>query len=173
MQGIFSFSQSGEVLTVRAPRDGKDWMKSNPREDDQRWGAINAAMAVLASSKTTPDRMMLEQYQALVQPTQFIELLRKTMPMTEAQLDMFTTTHDSMFRRLNAFCIFWEPGTFIHADPRPGFQRSTTAAAADPGAQMWEMPQIGLQDGKLPFRLVTEKTIWMSAFWNILFYLSM
>jgi hypothetical protein len=57
MQGIFSFLQSGEVLTVRAPRDAEDWMKLNPREDDQRWGAINAAMAVLASSKTTPDRM--------------------------------------------------------------------------------------------------------------------
>jgi hypothetical protein len=33
----------------------------------------------------------------LVQPTQFIKLLRKTMPMTEAQLDMFTTMHNSMF----------------------------------------------------------------------------
>jgi hypothetical protein len=97
MQSMFSFLQSGEVVTVRAPRDGEDWMKLNPREDDQRWGAINAAMAVLASLKTTPVRMMLEQYEALVQPTQFIELLRKTMPMTEAQLDMFTTMHDSMF----------------------------------------------------------------------------
>jgi hypothetical protein len=110
MQGIFSFSQSGEVLTVRAPRDGKDWMKLNPREDDQRWGAIKAAMAVLAASKTTPDRMMLEQYEALVQPTQFIELLRKTMPMTEAQLDMFTTMHDSMFRRLNALEMLHKGG---------------------------------------------------------------
>jgi hypothetical protein len=60
MQGVFSFSQTGEVLTVRAPRDGEDWMKLSQREDDQRWGAINAAMAVLASSKTTLDRMMLE-----------------------------------------------------------------------------------------------------------------
>jgi hypothetical protein len=158
MQGIFSFSQSGKVLTVRAPRNGEDWMKLNPREDDQRWGAIQAAMDVLASSKTTPDRMMLEQYEALVQPTQFIELLRKTMLMTEAQLDMFTNMHDSMFRRLNAFCIFWEPGTFIHADPRPGFQCSKTAAAAYPGAQMWEMPQIWPQDRRLPFRLVSAVT---------------
>jgi hypothetical protein len=71
MQCIFSFSQSGEVLTVRAPRDGSNWIKLNPREDDQRWGAINVAMAVLASSKTTPDRMMLKQYEALVQPTQW------------------------------------------------------------------------------------------------------
>jgi hypothetical protein len=93
MQGIFSFVQSGEVLTVRAPCNGEDWMKLNRREDTQRWGAINAAMAVLAASKTTPDRMMLEQYEALVQPTQFIELLRKTMTMTEAQMDMFTTMH--------------------------------------------------------------------------------
>jgi hypothetical protein len=97
MQGVFSFSQTGEVLTVRAPSDGEDWMKLNPREDDQRWGAINAAMAMLASSQTTPDRMMLEQYEALVQPTQFIELLPKTMTMSEAHLDMFTTMHDSMF----------------------------------------------------------------------------
>jgi hypothetical protein len=110
MQGIFSFLLSGEVLTVRAPRDGEDWMKLNPREDDQRWGAINAAMAVIASSKTTPDRMMLEQYEALVQPTQFIELLRKTMPMTEAQLDMFTTMHDSMFRHLNALEMLHKGG---------------------------------------------------------------
>jgi hypothetical protein len=110
MQGIFSFSQSGEVLTVRAPRDGEDWMKLNLREDDQRWGAINAAMAVLAALKPTPDRMMLEQYEALVQPTQFIELLRKTMPMTEAQLDMFTTMHDSMFRRLNALEMLHKGG---------------------------------------------------------------
>jgi hypothetical protein len=110
MQGIFSFSQSGEVLTVRAPRNGKDWMKLNLREDDQRWGAINAAMAVLASSKTTPDRMMLEQYEALVQPTQFIKLLRKTMPMTEAQLDMFTTMHDSMFQCLNALEMLHKVG---------------------------------------------------------------
>jgi hypothetical protein len=85
-------------------------MKLNPREDDQRWGAINAAMAVLASSKSTPDRMMLEQYEALVQPTQFIKLLRKTMPMTEAQLDMFTTMHDSMFRRLNALEMLHKGG---------------------------------------------------------------
>jgi hypothetical protein len=110
MQGIFSFLQSGEVLTVRALRNGEDWMKLNPREDDQRWGAINAAMADLASSKTTPDRMMLEQYKALVQPTQFIELLRKTMPMTEAQLDMFTTMHDSMFQRLNALEMLHKGG---------------------------------------------------------------
>jgi hypothetical protein len=110
MQGIFSFLQSGEVLTVRAPRNGEDWMKLNPREDDQRWGAINAAMAVLAASKTTPDRMMLEQYEALVQPTQFIKLLSKTMPMTEAQLDMFTTMHDSMFRRLNVLEMLHKGG---------------------------------------------------------------
>jgi hypothetical protein len=54
--------------------------------------------------------MMLEQYEALVQPTPFIELLRKTMPMSEAQLDMFTTMHDSMFRRLNALEMLHEGG---------------------------------------------------------------
>jgi hypothetical protein len=110
MQGAFSFSQTGEVLTVRAPRNGEDWMKLSQREDDQRWGAINAAMAVLAASKTTPDRMMLEQYKALVQPTQFIELLRKTMPMSEVHLDMFTTMHDSMSRRLNALEMLHKGG---------------------------------------------------------------
>jgi hypothetical protein len=225
MQGIFSFSQSGEVLTVRAPRNGEDWMKLNPREDDQRWGAINAAMAVLASSKTTPDRMMLEQYEALVQPTQFIKLLRKTMPMTEAQLDMFTTMHDSMLWCLNALEMLHKGGqravdeftaSGLHglekrkanalqkakrANPNDGggggggggggngnqarrrarragggyegfsgnpapsstqtlarflaTPAATPAAAAAPGAQLWEMPQNGPQDGRLPFRLVT------------------
>jgi hypothetical protein len=110
MQGAFSFSQTGEVLTIRAPRDGEDWMKLSQREDDQRWGAINAAMAVLAASKSTSDRMMLEQYKALVQPTQFIELLRKTMPMSEIHLDMFTTKHDSMSRCLNALEMLHKGG---------------------------------------------------------------
>jgi hypothetical protein len=40
-QGIFSFAQTGEILTVRAPRDGEDWMKLNQREDDQRWALLN------------------------------------------------------------------------------------------------------------------------------------
>jgi uncharacterized membrane protein YgcG len=46
--------------------------------------------------------MMLEQFEALVQPTQFLEHLRKTMPMTEAQLDMITVMHEALFLCLNA-----------------------------------------------------------------------
>jgi hypothetical protein len=76
--------------------------------------------------------------------------------------------------------FFWEPGTIIYADPRPGFQRSTPAAAAAPGAQMWERPQIGPQDGRLPLRLATAVTRSYQkiynldeCFWNKLFYISM
>jgi hypothetical protein len=77
-------------------------MRLNQREEDQRWAVLNATMAVLASAKTTNKKMMLEQFEALVQPMQFLEHLRKTMTMTEAQLDMVTTMHESMFRCLNA-----------------------------------------------------------------------
>jgi hypothetical protein len=109
LQGVFSISQTGEILTVRAPRDGEDWMRLNQREEDQRWAVLNATMAVLASAKTTNEKMM-EQFEALVQPTQFLEHLRKTMPMTEAQLDMVTTMHESMFRRLNALEMLHKGG---------------------------------------------------------------
>jgi hypothetical protein len=97
LQGIFSISQTGEILTVQGPRDGEDWMRLNQREEDQRWAVLNGTMAVLASAKTTNEKMMLEQFEALVQPMQVLEHLRKTMPMTEAQLDMVTTMHESMF----------------------------------------------------------------------------
>jgi hypothetical protein len=30
--GIFAFLQIREILTVRAPRDGEDWMRLNVRE---------------------------------------------------------------------------------------------------------------------------------------------
>jgi hypothetical protein len=95
--GVFSISQTGEILTIRLPRKGEEWMKANQREDQQRWGLLNSTMAILASSKTTPDRMMLDQLEALVQPTQFLEHLRKTMPMTEGQLDMVSAMHEAMF----------------------------------------------------------------------------
>jgi hypothetical protein len=95
--GVFSISQTGEILTIRLPREGEEWMKANQREDQQRWGLLNSTMAILASSKTTPDRMMLDQLEALVQPTQFLEHLRKTMPMTEGQLDMVSAMHEAMF----------------------------------------------------------------------------
>jgi hypothetical protein len=110
LQGVFSISQTGEILTVRAPRDGEDWMRLNQREEDQRWAVLNATMAVLASAKTTSEKMMLEQFEALVQLTQFLEHLRKTMPMTEAQLDMVTTMHKSMFCRLNALEMLHKGG---------------------------------------------------------------
>jgi hypothetical protein len=85
-------------------------MRLNQREDEQRWGLLNTTIAVLAASKTTPDRMMFEQLEALLQPTQFLEYLRKTMPMTESQLDMITTMHEVMFRRLNALEMLYKGG---------------------------------------------------------------
>jgi hypothetical protein len=85
-------------------------MRLNQLKDEQRWGLLNATIAVLEASKTTPDRMMLEQFEALVQPTQFLEYLRKTMPMTESQLDMITTMHEEMFRRLNALKMLYKGG---------------------------------------------------------------
>jgi hypothetical protein len=83
-------------------------MRLNQREDDQRWALLNSTMAVLSASKTTQDRMMLEQFEALVQPTQFLEHLRKTMPMTEAQLNMITVMHEALFCRLNALEMLYK-----------------------------------------------------------------
>jgi hypothetical protein len=85
-------------------------MRANPQEDQQRWGLLNLTMAVLASSKTTPDGMMLDQLEALVQPTQFLEHLRKTMPMTEGQLHMVSAMHEAMFRRLNTLEMLHKGG---------------------------------------------------------------
>jgi hypothetical protein len=85
-------------------------MRLNQRKDEQRLGLLNATIGVLAASKTTPDRMMLKQFEALVQPTQFLEYLRKTMPMTESQLDMITTMHEVMFRRPNALEMLYKGG---------------------------------------------------------------
>jgi hypothetical protein len=110
LQGVFSISQTGEILMVRAPRDGKDWMRLNQLEEDQRWAVLNATMAVFASAKTTNEKIMLEQFEALVQPMQFLEHLRKTMPMTEAQLEMVTTMHESMFCRFNALEMLHKGG---------------------------------------------------------------
>jgi hypothetical protein len=50
-QGIFLFAQTGEILTVRAPLDGEEWMRLNQRKDDQRWALLNSTMAVLSASK--------------------------------------------------------------------------------------------------------------------------
>jgi hypothetical protein len=106
--GVFSISQTGEILTIRSPKEGEEWMRANPQEDQQRWGLLNSTMTVLA--KTTPDRMMLDQLEALVQPTQFLEHLRKTMPMTEGQLDMVSAMHEAMFRQLNALEMLHKGG---------------------------------------------------------------
>jgi hypothetical protein len=85
-------------------------MRANAREDEQRWAVLNSAMALLSSSKTTPDRMMLDQYKALVQSTQFLEHLRKTMPMSEPPLDMVLSMHECIFRRLNALEMLHKGG---------------------------------------------------------------
>jgi hypothetical protein len=100
--GLFAFSQSGELLTVRAPRYGEDWMRYNPRQDRQRWSILNSTIAVLAASKNQPERMMLEQFESLVQPTQFLEFIHKTVPLSDANLNMVTSMHETMLRRLNA-----------------------------------------------------------------------
>jgi hypothetical protein len=108
--GIFAFLQMGEVLAVRSPQDGEDWMRLNPRHDEQRWSVLNSQMAVLAASRDQRDRMMLEQFDSLVQPTQYLEYLRKSLPMTDAHLDMVSTMHDTMMRRLNAREVLYKGG---------------------------------------------------------------
>jgi hypothetical protein len=49
--GLFSFFQTGDIFTVRAPRDGEELMRLNPLQDQQRWAALNAQLAVLSSSR--------------------------------------------------------------------------------------------------------------------------
>jgi hypothetical protein len=70
-------------------------MRLNPRHDEQRWAVLNSQITVLAGSKVNTDKMMLEQLESLVQPTQFLEYLRKTMLMSEDQLDMIMMMHDT------------------------------------------------------------------------------
>jgi hypothetical protein len=106
--GLFLFSQTGEVFTVRAPRDGEEWMALNPQQDQQRWAALNAQLAVSSSSPVYQDRTNLEQLESLVQPTQFLEHLRKTMPMSEAQLDMVSTMLETMTQCLNALEVLFK-----------------------------------------------------------------
>jgi uncharacterized membrane protein YgcG len=71
---------------------------------------FNATMSVLGSSCVQADRIMLEQFDSLVQPTQFLEFLRKTMPMSNAQLYMISAMHEAMFRRLNALDVLFRGG---------------------------------------------------------------
>jgi hypothetical protein len=107
---IFAFSQIGEILTVHAPRDGEDWMRLNAREEEQRWNILNSTMAVLSTSRETKDRSMLEQFQLVVQPTQFLDKVRRTWPMSEAQLDAVTSVHEMMLRRLDALDVLHKGG---------------------------------------------------------------
>jgi hypothetical protein len=73
IQGIFAIAQNGEILTVRAARDGEDWMRLNPQQEEQRWASLNSQIAFLSNSRVQNDRMTLEQFESLVQPTQFLE----------------------------------------------------------------------------------------------------
>jgi hypothetical protein len=110
IQGIFAFLQAGELLTEQAPRDGEDWMCLNPCHDKQRWSVFNSRIAVLTASRLATDRAMLDQFESLVQPIQFLEQFRRTMPKTEIQLDMLTSMHETMMRRLNALDVFYKGG---------------------------------------------------------------
>jgi hypothetical protein len=53
---------------------------------------------------------MLEQFEALVQPIQFLDYIRKTMPMSETHLNMVTSMHETMMRRLNALEVLYKGG---------------------------------------------------------------
>jgi hypothetical protein len=53
---------------------------------------------------------MLDQFESLVQPIQFLEQFGRLMPMTEIQLDMLTNMHETMMRRLNALDVFYKGG---------------------------------------------------------------
>jgi hypothetical protein len=108
--GFYAVAQSGEILTIRTPRDGKEWMTLNPQHDEQRCSELNPMIVVLSASRVFTDGTMLEQFEALVQPTQFLEFLRKTMPMSEAHLDMITSMHETMMRRLNALEVLYKGG---------------------------------------------------------------
>jgi uncharacterized membrane protein YgcG len=108
VSSFYAIAQSREILTIRTPRDGEEWMALNLRHGEQRWSVLNLMIAVLSASRVVTDRTMLEQFEALVQPTQFLEFLRKTMPISETHLDMVTSMHETMMRRLNAFEVLYK-----------------------------------------------------------------
>jgi copper oxidase (laccase) domain-containing protein len=110
VSGVFSVAHTGELLTVRMLREGKEWMQCNLRQNDQRWAGLISIIAVLGISREQRDRQILEQFESLVQPTQFLEYLCKTMPMSEAQLDIVTTMHDTLQHRLNALEVLFKGG---------------------------------------------------------------
>jgi hypothetical protein len=74
---------------------------------------FNVMMLVLGSSRVQADRIMLEQLDSLVQPTQFLEFLWKTMPMNNAQLDMISAMHEAMSRRLNALDVLFRGDSLL------------------------------------------------------------
>jgi hypothetical protein len=51
------------------PQGGEEWMNLNPRHDEQRWSVLNSMMGVLAAARVQNVCTMLEQFEALVQPT--------------------------------------------------------------------------------------------------------
>jgi hypothetical protein len=108
--GIFAVAQTGEILTLQAPRRGEEWMRLNPLQDEQRWARHNSTMAYLSSSRIASDKMTLDQFESLVQPIQFLEHIRKRMPMSDGQLDMMTSMHVSMRRRLDTLEVFHKGG---------------------------------------------------------------
>jgi hypothetical protein len=85
-------------------------MRYNPRQDEQRWSILNSTIAVLAASKNQPKRMMLEQFKSPVQPTQFLEFICKTVPLSDANLDMVTSMHETTLRRQNALEVLYKGG---------------------------------------------------------------
>jgi hypothetical protein len=85
-------------------------MRLNPQEDKQHWSMFNAKMSVLGSSRFQADRIMLEQLDSLVQQTQFLEFLPKTMPMNNTQRDMISAMHEAMFRRLIPLDVLFRGG---------------------------------------------------------------
>jgi hypothetical protein len=78
-----------------------------------RAALFNVMMLVLGSSRVQADRIMLEQLDSLVQPTQFLEFLWKTMPMNNAQLDMISAMHEAMSRRLNALDVLFRGDSLL------------------------------------------------------------
>jgi hypothetical protein len=85
-------------------------MRLNPRQDEQRWARHNSMMSYLSSSSFATDKMTLDQFESLVHPIQFLEHIRKTMPMLDGQLDMMMSMQVSMTRRLDALEVFHKGG---------------------------------------------------------------
>jgi hypothetical protein len=85
-------------------------MRLNPRQDEQRWARHNSTMAYLSLSRIASDKMTLDQFESLVQPIQFLEHILKTMRISDGQLDIMTSMHVSMTRRLDALEVFHKGG---------------------------------------------------------------